>query len=294
MIILFTLLDPRDPYAIIGEQHLDGLNAVESSLVSGMNEGELILEITNYVKGIYFPAPDTFLDVEMSAIIPNAYYSYINHDLRSYSEIQSYYIEILLRGLFNRSPTSLLPFFQNWRDEIVKSGMSKQDQIPLLICNSIAVAELSYWIERINDSGCSWYTEGYFNSEPYVNYANLPHWISACLIGTLSSANMAYNYGQIDPPKIIGVDIVSALMASVALSAGTVMFGWTPKIIASADIPLGELPVGNDSGVGRAVRSGPGFIDEEGGSIHFSYSSDRTRGTRTRYYGIKPNWINNP
>ncbi len=110
------------------------------------------------------------------------------------------------------------------------AGICAEQQIPLLIATSVGAWACDYWTAAVFAASNNWYTKGYLNAIQYVNYVNIPSWVVASMIGALSSANKAKNYGLIDPPRIIGVDTVSALTASIGVAAGKVIYKWFPKI----------------------------------------------------------------
>lgn len=269
-----TLIDfLNGPYRVIGSQHISGLNTVASAVTAGFTESELNHEVLEFVKNLYFSTSDSFLSTEMFALIPNAVNSYINDSLGEYTEEQFYFVELLLRGLFNVPSNSLPSFLIDLNDNIIKSELSKQEQIPLLISTAIAGSNYGYWLDQINTPTSSWYVNNYFDSNSYVNFLNLPHWVAACVIGTLSSANLAANYGQIDPPRIIGVDIVSALTGSLGLGLGKVMFDYSQKIVSSANFTGIRIPIfGSEDGGGRMGYSSAGIS-----STGRKYRSDKTK-----------------
>lgn len=113
------------------------------------------------------------------------------------------------------------------------SGLTQQQQAPLLMAVAIAIADYNYWIAAITDTGNNWYTMNYFNPDISSNRTSLPFWLQASIRGALSGANKAITYGQIDPPKIIGVDIVSSLTSGLAVGTSKVLFKILPTVNVS-------------------------------------------------------------
>lgn len=256
-----TLIELKSPYGAIAAQHVAGLNAISSVISPGMTIYDLISEITNYVTPIYFPSPTAYDEVQFSPIIFNAIDSYVESDISGYTDEQNYYLDLLRNGIFQAPIDKLYQFFVDFQENVLKSNLSKQQQIPLLIAEAIVKASYLYWKQEIENPSSAWYSNGYFESSEYKNYLNLPHWLDATTVGVLTSANMAHTYGQLDPPRIIGVDIVSALTASLGLSAGVVMFKWLPKIHTSISVPsLGESLVARIGGVDYNDVAGRSFL----------------------------------
>ncbi len=236
MITLFTLI--TNPYQSIGDQLAAGLAAIEAGLTSGMSFDTLNDAVYDYVQPLYYPSPDQFDENELKSVLPNAVNSYINSNMDGYTMEQSILISRLIQGIMSTPVESIPDFIADIEDNISKSGLPLAQQVPLLMATAIGQAAYTYWNDQVNDDSTGkWYPDppvtggaGYFNANPYANHANIPYWVQAAMIGGLASANKARTYGQLDPPKVIGVDMVSALIGALGVTAGKVMFGWIPRV----------------------------------------------------------------
>lgn len=222
----------NNPYLLLAEQHYQGMAYIESQLTLYMFEANLFQLVYDYVQPIYYPAPEQVTINELKSIPPNARDAYSKGTLsgnllnwNGYDSQQGIYIKELIR-LSHTPVGSLETFMSEWLDGISKSGMSFQQQAPLLFAADIGRSNYLYWMTEIDNPASKWYTCGYFNAEMYANRAAVPKWVLACIQATLWGANKAKIYGMIDPPRIIGIDLVSALTASLTVAAGKVMFGW--------------------------------------------------------------------
>lgn len=213
-----------NPYlATVGQQHTDGLEAVETGL-----PGTGFLEsIINYIETNFYPSPDTQTSNEIASVTSFAYNDYINNNLNGYSAEQNYFISLLLNGIFKVPVNSIPSFLADLNDQVNRSGMSTMEKVPVFMAIAVAITDYQYWLDILTTHG-NWST--YLNSEYAVNYANLPYWVQAAAFGTLCCANKASTYGLIDPPPVIGVDMVSALTGSLTVVSAKVTLNILPRI----------------------------------------------------------------
>jgi hypothetical protein len=226
-----------NPYQILGTQHRDGLQRLEDTLNPGMSFDQVNAIICDYVRSIYFTTGDSFIQNEVNSIIPNAANDYMNCSCNNgYNGIQTELINLLCKSIICKVPiNSINEHIADVEDNISKSGLTTEEQIPLLMATAVGAANYDFWFSKIIAGGGNrWYDTNYFNSNAYVNYANLPYMVAASMLGTLSSANKAKSYGLIDPPRIVGVDMVSALTAGIGITAGVTMFKWIARIQSEA------------------------------------------------------------
>jgi hypothetical protein len=230
MIIMQIIVTPGNAYGTVGSQLNSGLGSIQSGLTSGMTFANLTALVSTYIQTTYPTlGSDQFATSEFNGVVTNAANFYINSNLDGYNAAQMPYIQTLLNGLYGVPIGSIPDFIADLEDNINKSSLSLEDQVPLFIATSVATNSYNYWLAAVASPG-NWASKGYFNSNAYVNYANIPYWVEAAVQATLTGGNKAATYGQIDPPRIIGVDLVSALASGLTVSAGKVLFRWIPKV----------------------------------------------------------------
>ncbi len=225
MIILFSVLEAvQNPYlTTVGQQHEDGLTAIEAALPGT----EFLDTIISYIETTYYPSADLQTKNEIVSVLSFSIDNYINNHLKGYSAQQNYFIRALLNGLFEVPVDSIQTFLMDVNDQINRSGMSTAEEVPLFMATAVAAFNYDYWVSAIASPG-NW--SPYFNADAAINYANIPHWVYAAIFGTLASANHARTYGLIDPPPVIGVDMVSAIAGSLAMGAGKVIEKFLPRL----------------------------------------------------------------
>lgn len=234
MIFLPTLVEIFiSPYKLLAQQHYEGLVYIETNLPSITSFEELNNAVYDYVQGLYFPTADSFMEAEIKSIIPFAIDDYKNRQLDHYSGDQLKYIRMMMDEVI-RLPESVplistLQFIKNMQNNFEQSGMSIEEQTPLQMALMIGVRNVYYWQSALVNPASNWYSEGYFSDKDYVNAADVKYWVLAALHGVFTGANKAKSYGLIDPPRIIGIDMVSALTASLGASVAKVMFKILPK-----------------------------------------------------------------
>jgi hypothetical protein len=141
---------------------------------------------------------------------------------------------IFLNWLFeavSNNPIDSIEFaIEEVENNIVNADLDFEEQVPILIAIAIGKSAYNYWLGEVNNAASNWYTKNYFSPDVYVNYANIPYMVKTAMLGALSMDNKGKTYGLIDPPRVVGVDIVSAMTASIILSCGKVMFKWIVKM----------------------------------------------------------------
>jgi hypothetical protein len=236
---------PLNPFSKIGTQFTNGMVDIEAGVLSGMTISDLNLLIYTYVVSLYFPSVNEFDKDQLNSILPVANNSYLSNDLENYTDVQSEIITSMKGQILSSPITSIPDIILDYEENIIKSGLSWETQAPLLLATEIGKTGYEYWLNAVNNASSNWYLEGFFNANAYVNYANIPHFVNAGVWGALGVGNLAKEYGLIDPPRIIGVDVLSALIGALSVTSGKVIFNWTPtsqKIISNL-IELNEVSI---------------------------------------------------
>jgi len=223
-----------NPYALLGSQHTVGLNNVVTAVGAGPTNFQNINNaVVTYIEGTYYfgVAPGQILSNELNSILAHAVNSYVNPVKNNFNGIQMQVSNLLLKTLLCKVPAlSIGNFILDVEDNITKSNLSVEEQAPLLMATAVGSANFNYFLTAIKTPGSVWYSNGYFDANAYINYANLPYWVQAAMQATLNIASQAKSYGLIDPPPVAGVDLVTAATASIGVACSKVMLQIIPRI----------------------------------------------------------------
>ncbi len=108
-------------------------------------------------------------------------------------------------------------YLSRLEEEVVQSGLNFEQQTPLLLALALGKASNEYWLNQITVFA-AW--GPYLNAESFINYANLPHWVSSTMFGSLLA------YGLVKPPHIGFADMFVSTVAATGVVAGKVVFNW--------------------------------------------------------------------
>lgn len=230
MTLIELLVNPY--FSTVGQQHTDGLDAIQSALQGT----DFLSSVITYIEDTFYPSPDTQTDNEIRSVTSFAYNDYINNNLDSYSAQQNYFISLLLNGIFKVPVNSIPAFLADLNDQVNRSGMSTMEKVPVFMAIAVAISDYQYWLDILTTPG-NW--SSFLNSDYAINYANLPYWVQAASFGTLACANKAKTYGLIDPPPVMGVDMVSALTGSLTVVAAKVTTNIIPRISSGSGMSGG-------------------------------------------------------
>ena len=134
-----------------------------------------------------------------------------------YSTEQQYFIDKFTESVLIVQPLQLGEYLSRLEEDVVQSGLNFEQQTPLLLALALGKASNEYWLNQITVFA-AW--GPYLNAESFINYANLPHWVSATMLGSLIA------YGLVRPPHIGFADMFVSTVAATGLVAGKVIFNW--------------------------------------------------------------------
>jgi hypothetical protein len=227
-----------NPYSELGIQHTAGLTFVASTIVAAtMND--LINAVYAYIQPIYLPAVPTpkETEIETKSIIAHAVNGYINsmlstEGLNSYTGAQMKFIHYLIKGIDNVPQESLKSWITDLENNITKSDLSYQEQVPLLLTTVQGIAAVDYWVAEIA-AGAPGVWGPYMPTDTAVSTATLLRaWVKSGMIGSLLVANTSLSYPLMDTNSRPnpGIDIIAAVTAGIAVSAGKVILDYIPRI----------------------------------------------------------------
>lgn len=225
-----------NPYPLIGTQLTAGMDAIAAALNPASTVDDLVNAIYNYIQPIYYPPISGVvppqIEIEIKSVAYNVINSYNNNPQTAslfYGPKQSYFIDLLL-GLKTETTTPINAI-NSWlldiEDNVTKDSIPIAAQTPLLLTTVQGKAINAYWNTKVATPG-TW--APFFQTPAPLNYANIPHWLIACMEGVLIGAQ-ATPMGLIQPTtEIVTVNIVSSLIGGLAIGAGKVIFKFVPRV----------------------------------------------------------------
>ncbi len=225
----------NNPYsATIGAQHTAGLTSVVTAIGAGPTTLAVInTKTSGYTATTLYPGV-TILPVlqnELDSIAIHGVNNYINPVANNFNGIQMQFSNMLLNTIICGVPVeSIGDFILDVEDNVTKSGLSVEEQIPLMMATAVGKANYDYLMTAVATPANIWYTNGYFNAKDFANRASLPYWVQSAMMATLNNASKAKSYGLIDPPQIAGVDMITTVAASVGVCCAKIMLKLIPRI----------------------------------------------------------------
>ncbi len=236
-----------NPYPFVGEKHKEALDFIIANLPANPEFDQLneILVAAIFPDDPANPVTSSIIGISLRTVLPNAYNGYVNGSQMTvngsqltadnvemasairhlsssntrYSEKQLHIINYMLDGIHRVPVESIKEFMESAGEKIVSSGLTFEEEAPLIMAAASAISDHEYWMAQLaNPGSASWVV--YLNTDPAINYMHVAGWVEAAFQGALLS------YGMIKPPQIQFADMLSSMVGSVGLAAGKVVFGW--------------------------------------------------------------------
>ena len=218
-----------NPYNTFGTRLATGLDAVATAAPATAED--IVGAVYAYIQPLYYSASDTYLSEQLKSVLPFAINQYMNSQIGNpfgQYNLQQQQIIFKLLETFKTVPIqSMIDFLLDIEDNIPKSGLSIQEQVPLFQATAVGKAGYSYWLGKAA-TPAGW--TPYLDSNVNTNRTMVPEWTAACMEGVLLSAGLANTYGLVDPPRIIGIDTISALTSAIGIAAWKVIFRNIPEL----------------------------------------------------------------
>lgn len=226
------LLPTINPYPLIGKQFKTGLDAIIAALPGSPTITDLVAQVYNYIKPLYYPSITLSQQVELESVIYTAINSYMNAGINGmYSGSQASLANMLIGPSFINTLTvdTLDDRVLDVEDNITKNNLSFDQQSPLLLATVIGATSYTYWLAQIALGGASAWT-AYLTPALSSAKANVPFWTASSMEGALIGARISPR-GLISPTTdIVSVEIISALTMALTINTGKVVFQWVPRI----------------------------------------------------------------
>lgn len=228
-----------NPYYLVGEQIAPGLDAIIGNLPASPTTEDLINEVVSYVTSLYNTNPPLSVTVEYSSIAAHAINSFRSNLIlegnADFNESQGAFIDLMIGHpmVSQVSPDALVEKVRNIEENIAISNLTVHEQIPLFLATASGVASYIYWEAQIKNQASAW--APYFSSIDGQNYMNTLRWSLAAMNGSLSGYGSSIS-GLVEPSydRVTNL-IVSSLIGALALTAGKLIFNWSPIITKPLD-----------------------------------------------------------
>lgn len=230
----------HNPFKIVGEQYVDGLNYIITNLPANPTFEQLNDTTIAYVGGLFStdeedPSIAPILKTTVDSILPNTINDYINKQILAnlnLTPLQENLIIDIYDGLFANPISSLKDYFETVDESITEASLTTLDKSAIFLSASIAKSSYGYWKEVIeNNNPAGWST--YLNSNLAVNYANLAFYVASAYVGALSGFSQAQtpNFGFANIINNAGRTIAApvAIAGALGLNSGLVIFKWSKK-----------------------------------------------------------------
>lgn len=179
------------------------------------------------------------------SIIPNVANDYMNLKITRNSTGNSYQANMagqIMRGIKYNTADSYENFFNNVDENIATCGSNNLVKGSLYIASAIARSSAQYW-NTLLAAGDATGWDSYIYSQSNMmtgrsnwaaNYNNMPFWMTASLLGSLSGYAQVQFPGSTRPgylnDSIINAAIAGALIGSLGLTSGKIMFKWSQNM----------------------------------------------------------------
>ena len=164
-------------------------------------------------------------------IIINSQNGYVNGYLRNnnpFSGVQGEYVDYLLNGIKNIPPMSIPDLILDVEDNVSKSGLSADEQCPLLLATMVGYTAYNYWdnfATTPSGGGGAWPAPPL--AANYINWQGLPYWVGSAMEGVL----LGYVFANaLMPFAPTGNKIYAMVAASAGVNGAMVNFSWIPRI----------------------------------------------------------------
>ncbi|MCX6350967.1 MAG: hypothetical protein NTX03_03795 [Bacteroidetes bacterium] len=226
-----TTINPYAGYSTLWQTGINACGGAPANVLTMNNNLETA------TAGSYIAVGTTTSDVlALSApglkdIIANSQNGFVNSDLKSinaFSGVQSDFVDYLLNGIKNIPIESIPDLISDTEDNISKSGLSSEEQCPLLLATMVGAAAYTFWQPLSLAPG------GSFPAPPlsppptnFINWENVAYWVASAMEGAL----LGYiNSKAIYPNAPTGNLIAAMVIASAGVNGGVVNFKWIPRI----------------------------------------------------------------
>ena len=227
----------QNPYKPIGDLIKPGLDAIIVPLPLTPTIDNLASAVYSYVQAQFYPLPTLQVQIEISSVIYNAINSYRNNLVLSggayYNAAQAPFIDMLIGSDMtnNMQPDSFADRVAEIEDNIGISNLLVLEQMPLFLATTVGAKANDYWKTELANPLSAWLR--FFSANAGQNYNNTLQWSVGAMNGNLAAYGATLT-GLIEPTTaMISTNLISALIGALTITAGKLIFNWTPRIVKS-------------------------------------------------------------
>ncbi len=225
-----------NPYKASDPVFTDGLDYIAANIPGSPTLDDLTETIMEYFLSLPEPEDEKLVDA-MAFSIPNSVNDYVNWRImanQNFNATEFALVRAVFYGIKNESIESMGNFLDACTEQVALCKVNTVAKTSIYQAIGLANANQAYWKNIVTTPG-AWST--YINSNAAINYANIPHWTTASVLGSFSG------FAQIQYPNISGATVfngqgrsaggVIAVGSALALTAGKVIFKWAqrPRIV---------------------------------------------------------------
>jgi len=232
----------KNPYPYLATQFAAGMDAIADDLepiTPAPTVDDLVTAVYDYIVSVYYTVDPPEIGDEQT--LKSGIYTLINGynnaqagGYLQYDSAQMGFIYQLLEATAVGSPDQIKKKILNIEENIVQSGLTPQQQTPLLMATAVGVKAFDYWEAIITTPG-DW---GDFITSLAGPELNFPYWVSAAMEGTLMGFNLVKTFPGSELADTFGYLIgnsigpQAALVGALTVGAGRVVFKWEPDDVA--------------------------------------------------------------
>lgn len=227
-----------NPYRDYETLFTDGLDYIVTNLTPPVNYYTITDLVTAYFNSLPTPPGPEQLQA-FSRLAINSGNDYINSRIAgnlNYNANEWAFVESVLGGLKENSIDSYDSFLEDAQEQLAQADFNTPSKTALYVALALTRASNTYWNTVVTTPG-SWAT--YINSNAAINYANIPHWVSATFVGVLSG------FAQIQDPNMPNSGILTSqgryfaaegsVWSALGVTVGKVILRWAKRPVGGSE-----------------------------------------------------------
>ncbi len=236
-----------NPYKEGEQLFTDGLDYIIANIPGSPTYSALSDTIIDYFNSL--PSPPTEGMPLIITGMANSVNDYVNSKIAqnlNFGGAEASMVDAVLCGIKEQSIDSMGDFLAACMEQLTTSDINTISKTSIYAAIGLAQVNDAYWKNIVTTPG-GWAT--YLNSNAAINYANIPFWNTACVVGTFSgfAQIQAPNMGEANVWNTDGRKFASvvSLGSALVLTAGKVIFKWAQRPVVTPNVQMifdGEAP----------------------------------------------------
>ncbi len=223
-------LPTYNPYKIANPLFSDGLDYIIANIPADPTYTDVVDTIEAYLETL----PDSFDSVPpLVSVAYNSANDYMNSRIAqnlNFGANEWAFVDAVLQGIKDNSIDSLAEFLAAAEQQLAEAEINTATKTSLYASLGLTYASYNYWLTAVTTTPNAWDT--YLNANAAINYANIPHWVAATFVSSLSG------FAQFQSPGINQVDILTTsrftaieglIVGALGVTAGKVIVKWARR-----------------------------------------------------------------